>query len=64
MGFDRCVGCNQDLRVTCPVCGKSVRVVDGKLAPHEAGRCTGSHMEYRSCPGGGKTAQVRLRGTD
>lgn len=61
MSFDCCASCSAELRVTCPTCGKSVRVVAGKIAPHEVGRCTGSHMEYRSCPGGGKSPQVRYR---
>ncbi len=52
---ERCI-CGRERRAECPGCGKFVRVENGKLAAHEHGFCTGSHMLYRSCPKSGALA--------
>jgi hypothetical protein len=49
-----CSTCHQELRVPCPSCRRTVRIVDGRVASHEYGYCTGSHIEWKTCPGSTK----------
>lgn len=46
--------CGQVARARCPRCGAFVCIEGGKFAVHDAGVCTGSHMEYGTCKQSGK----------
>lgn len=50
MNNEQCV-CGREKRAACPKCGKFVGVAKGRYASHETSHCTGSHMEYKTCPG-------------
>lgn len=51
---DTCPCCSQVLHVLCPDCGRQVRVEGGKYVAHERMVIPGSHIEWKSCPRGGK----------
>ena len=50
MNNEQCV-CGREKRAACPKCGKFVGVAKGRYVSHETSHCTGSHMEYKTCPG-------------
>lgn len=55
---DRCQHCQQVLHVECPDCGKSVKLINGKYAPHDRFTVQGSHVEWKACAAGGKVKKT------
>lgn len=56
---DECQCCRQPLRFECPVCRRWVRVETEaselrQLASHDKAECTGSHLEWKTCPASGR----------
>lgn len=55
-----CPCCGVHVRAHCPACRKQVLVYNGNFDDHEAGHCTGGHMEYGTCPKSGKPIKPKV----